>query len=56
MTDTGERPAKIRVLVLDEQPVLRYGISAYLDSQPDMVVCGKADSIKGAGDWAPVTA
>jgi DNA-binding NarL/FixJ family response regulator len=48
MTDTNEHPAKIRVLVLDEQPLLRYGISAHLDSQPDMVVCGEADSILGA--------
>ena len=48
MTDTGEHAAKIRILVLDEQPLFRYGISAYLNSQPDMVVCGEADSIEGA--------
>ena len=48
MTDTGEHPAKIRVLVLDEQPLVRYGICAYLDSQPDMVVCGQADSVPDA--------
>jgi DNA-binding NarL/FixJ family response regulator len=49
MTDTGGHPAKIRVLVLDEQPLLRYGISAYLNSQPDMMVCGEADNILDAG-------
>jgi len=49
MTDTGGHPAKIRILVLDEQPLLRHGISAYLNSQPDMVVCGEADSLPGAG-------
>jgi RNA polymerase sigma factor (sigma-70 family) len=38
-------PAKIRILVLDEQPLLRCGITTYLNSQPDMVVCGEADSI-----------
>jgi DNA-binding NarL/FixJ family response regulator len=48
MTDTGEHAAKIRILVLDEQPLFRYGISAYLNSQPDMVVCGEANSIEGA--------
>ena len=37
--------AKIRILVLDDQPLLRYGISAYLNSQPDMMVCGEAKSI-----------
>lgn len=39
-----ERP-KIRVFVSDDQPLLRYGISAYLNSQPDMVVCGEAGSV-----------
>jgi DNA-binding NarL/FixJ family response regulator len=48
MTDTGGHRAKIRILVLDEQPLLRYGISTYLNSQPDMVVCGEADSLPGA--------
>src|SRR6266542_1232567 len=47
--DSGGQPAKIRILVLDEQPLLRYGISAYLNSQPDMVVCGEADSLLDAG-------
>jgi DNA-binding NarL/FixJ family response regulator len=45
MTDA---PAKIRVLVLDEQPLLRCGISSYLNSQPDMVVCGEADNMADA--------
>jgi DNA-binding NarL/FixJ family response regulator len=45
MTDA---PAKIRVLVVDEQPLLRCGISTYLNSQPDMVVCGEADNIADA--------
>jgi len=31
--------------VLDEQPLLRQGISDYLNSQPDMMVCGEAESI-----------
>src|SRR5947208_5635795 len=48
MTDAGGHPEKIRILLLDEQPLLRYGISAYLNSQPDMVVCGEADSITAA--------
>lgn len=37
--------AKIRILVLDDQPLLRYGISTYLNSQPDMMVCGEAETI-----------
>jgi DNA-binding NarL/FixJ family response regulator len=50
MTDTGGHPVKIRIFVLDEQPLLRCGISAYLNSQPDMFVCGEAESIAGAGN------
>ncbi|HEY2143951.1 MAG TPA: response regulator transcription factor [Candidatus Udaeobacter sp.] len=48
MSDSGENRAKVRIVVLDEQPLLRFGISAYLNSQPDMIVCGEADSISAA--------
>ena len=48
MSDSSEPPAPIRVLVLDKQPLLRYGICAYLNSQPDMSVCGEAGSISEA--------
>jgi DNA-binding NarL/FixJ family response regulator len=44
----GEEPAKIRIFVLDEQPLLRQGISAYLNSQPDMIACGEAGSVSEA--------
>jgi DNA-binding NarL/FixJ family response regulator len=44
----GEEPEKIRIFVLDEQPLLRQGISAYLNSQPDMMVCGEAGSLSEA--------
>ena len=44
----AEQPAKIRILVFDEQPLLRWGISAYLNSQPDMMVCGEAGSVSDA--------
>jgi DNA-binding NarL/FixJ family response regulator len=46
--NVAEPPAKIRILVLDEQPLLRHGISAYLNSQPDMMVCGEAGSMPDA--------
>ncbi len=44
----GEEPAKIRIFVLDEQPLLRQGISAYLNSQPDMMVCGEEGGVSDA--------
>ena len=40
--------AKTRILVLDEQPMIRYGTIIYLNSQPDMIVCGEGDSIPEA--------
>jgi DNA-binding NarL/FixJ family response regulator len=48
MTASGKNPAKTRILVLDEHTLLRFGINAYLNSQPDMIVCGEADSIPDA--------
>jgi len=44
----ADQPAKIRIVVVDEQPLLRQGISAYLNSQPDMMVCGEAGSVSDA--------
>ena len=44
----GEQPAKTRILVLDEQPLLRHGITVYLNAQPDMMVCGDTGSISDA--------
>src|SRR5207247_6050307 len=49
MTERPGRPPKLRILVLDEQPLFRCGMSTYLNSQPDMVVCGEADSIADTG-------
>ena len=48
MINLSEVPAKIRILVLDEQPLLRCGVSAHLNSQPDMMVCGEAASTADA--------
>src|SRR3954462_3292661 len=50
MSDAGGHPAKIRILILDEQPLLRCGITTYLNSQPDMMVCGEADNLDAAAD------
>lgn len=32
----------VRVLILDDHPVVRYGLAAIIDSQPDMEVVGQA--------------
>jgi DNA-binding NarL/FixJ family response regulator len=48
MTGSGKTPTKTRILILDEHTLLRFGLTAYLNSQPDMIVCGEADSIPDA--------
>src|SRR5438034_6230679 len=37
-----------RILVVDEHPLLRHGIIAFINCQPDMVVCGEADCVPSA--------
>jgi DNA-binding NarL/FixJ family response regulator len=50
MSTQGKTAVKTRILVLEEHPLLRHGIVDYLNSQPDMTVCGEADNIRGARD------
>jgi DNA-binding NarL/FixJ family response regulator len=39
---------KKRILVVDAYPMLRHGLVTYLNDQPDLIVCGEADSIPSA--------
>jgi DNA-binding NarL/FixJ family response regulator len=48
MSDPVKNPVRTRILVLEEHPLLRCGISDYFNSQPDMIVCGEADNIRDA--------
>jgi DNA-binding NarL/FixJ family response regulator len=43
-----KHPVKIRILILEEHPLLRHGVAHYLNSQSDMIVCGEADNIREA--------
>ena len=43
-----KHPAKTRILILEEHPLLRYGVAHFLNSQPDMIVCGETDNIRDA--------
>ena len=49
MSTAGNR-VKTRIVVLEEHPLLRHGITDYLNSQPDMLVCGESDNIRSARD------
>src|SRR5207247_10137055 len=48
MSDSGKNPSKTRILILEEHPLLRRGVGDYLNSQPDMIVCGEASNIRDA--------
>jgi DNA-binding NarL/FixJ family response regulator len=48
MSAPEKNPAKTRILVLEEHPLLRHGVGDFLNSQPDMLVCGESDNIRDA--------
>jgi DNA-binding NarL/FixJ family response regulator len=48
MSGQGKHPAKTQVFVLEEHPLLRHGVTHYLNSQPDITVCGETDNIRDA--------
>lgn len=35
-------PARKRVLIIDDHPIFRHGISAMINAEPDLLVCGEA--------------
>jgi DNA-binding NarL/FixJ family response regulator len=37
-----------RILVVDDHPIIREGLSALLAAQPDLMICGEASNISGA--------
>src|SRR5262245_541856 len=48
MSSPEKHSVKARILILEEHPLLRYGVAHFLNSQPDMIVCGEADNIRDA--------
>ncbi|MGA7274378.1 MAG: response regulator transcription factor, partial [Candidatus Udaeobacter sp.] len=48
MSVPGRLVAKTRVLVLEEHPLLRDGMTDLLNAQPDLLVCGAASNIRDA--------
>ena len=37
-------PRKKRVLIVDDHPIIRHGVAALIQSEPDLEVCAEADS------------
>jgi DNA-binding NarL/FixJ family response regulator len=48
MSVPEKHPSKIRILLLEEHPLLRHGVADLLNCQPDMLVCGETDNIRDA--------
>ena len=52
---TAAKPAaqKTRILIVDDHPMMREGLASLLGTQPDMVVCGEAETAAQALDMIP---
>jgi DNA-binding NarL/FixJ family response regulator len=48
MSTPEKHSVKTRILILEEHPLLRHGVAEYLNSQPDLIVCGETDNIRDA--------
>ena len=42
------QPAKKRILVVDDHPIVRQGLALLINREPDMLVCGEAEESMGA--------
>jgi DNA-binding NarL/FixJ family response regulator len=41
-------PRKARILIVDDHPLFRHGIADLINSEPDLEICGEADSAPSA--------
>src|ERR1043165_1398489 len=48
MSVPEKHSTKARILILEEHPLLRHGVTHFLNAQPDMMVCGETDNIREA--------
>lgn len=46
MTENNSR--RVRVLVVDDHPIVRKGFAQLVDSEPDLEICGEAEDIRQA--------
>jgi DNA-binding NarL/FixJ family response regulator len=58
MTETTATPTlsqKTRILLVDDHSVLRQGMAAMINEEPDLLVCGEADGVRSAIEVAEQT-
>jgi DNA-binding NarL/FixJ family response regulator len=41
-------PARRRVLVIDDHPIVRHGLAVLINREPDLMVCGEAEAAQSA--------
>ncbi len=46
----SDSDSRIRTLIVDDHPVVRYGVKAILESEPDMVVVGERADVERIGE------
>jgi DNA-binding NarL/FixJ family response regulator len=44
MTPKSRKSSKLRVLIIDDHPMLRQGLAQLINHEPDLVTCGEAES------------
>src|SRR5690242_9087898 len=47
-TNRGAGPAAVKILIVDDHPVVREGLAMQIATQPDLEVCGEAEDVSGA--------
>jgi DNA-binding NarL/FixJ family response regulator len=46
--ETTQQPRRARILLVDDHPIVRHGLTALLKAEPDFEVCGEAGSFEEA--------
>ena len=41
-------PVSIKILIVDDHPVVREGLAMQIATEPDLEVCGEAEDVPGA--------